>query len=412
MAQSSMPSLSLKDLQNAVNGTAAAFRCVAEYEPAGGHGDKVFPPTYEGGKYATEDRRIDGELVPCVLIDSVQSQANRMEQALHEAWERERISLPVISVDFAESDLPKPLRITSLDAPHRIADALLRDSLLDGKVFRKSEPGRKLDHVSTRQATALFELCPTALVFGMWDSTGPRGGLGAKFARAVVSEIIGLGFEPGVKTSSRIDPAEIRLSAGPLFRSKSDEITWTLEEKEASRDKKGPLKLGKDGKPSEANHSNVTPSITKGGGTIRKALQTTVISLTSLRRLRFPLPGENTSKPEKDATAHVALAALGLCAAVLNQEQGCDLRSRCQLHPANPFVWQLLDKPGEAPQSFTISPDEAVALFRSAVEWAKKAGLPWMEEELVLKPSPQLAGLVRRSQELAVSAVESVEGDA
>ncbi len=179
--QGSTPILSLKDLRAAVTGAAAAFRCITDYEPAGGMGDKVFPPTYEGGKYATEERRINGGIEPCVLLDSVQSQANRMEQVLLEAWERKRITLPVITVDFTGCDLPKPLRVTSLEAPHRVADALLRDSLLDGKVFRKSEPGRKLDHVSNRDATALFELCPTALVFGMWDSTGPRGGLGAKF---------------------------------------------------------------------------------------------------------------------------------------------------------------------------------------------------------------------------------------
>src|SRR4051794_19637183 len=156
--------LKFGELSEAVTGTAAAFRCITEYQPAGGPGDKVFPPTYEGGRYATEDRRIDGELVPCVLLDSVQSQANRMEAALLDAWERRRLPLPVIAVDFAGIDLPKPLRITSLEAPHRIADAILRDSLLDGKAFRKSLIGQRLDHVSTRQATALFELCPTALV--------------------------------------------------------------------------------------------------------------------------------------------------------------------------------------------------------------------------------------------------------
>ena len=411
MEKTSAKVLTLKDLEAAVTGTAAAFRCVTDFEPAGGASDKVFPPTYEGGKYATEDRRIDGELVPCVLMDSVQSQANRMEQALHDAWEEERISLPVITVDFAACELPKPLRITSLDAPHRIADALLRDSLLEGKSFRKSEQGRKLDHVSTRHATALFELCPTALIFGMWDSTGPRGGLGAKFARAVVSEIVGLGVESGVKTSSRLDPAQIMLQAGPLYRSKKGEITWTLDEKEADRDKKGPAKLGKDGKPSEANHGNVTPTIAKGGVTIRKAVQTTVISVTSIRRLRFPLPGESASKPERDSAARVALAALALCASVLSQEQGCDLRSRCQLHPAKPFVWELLDKPGEASQPYSLSPDQAVSLFRDAVALAKKAGLPWMEGELMLTPSPQLADLVRRSQELAASKAESGEGE-
>ncbi len=213
-----------------------------------------------------------------------------MEQALLDAWERKRISLPVVTVDFTDCDLPKPLRITSLEAPHRIVDALLRDSLLDGTVFRKSETGRKLDHVSSRQATALLELCPTTLIFGMWDLTGPGGGLGAKIARAIVSEIFGQGVEAGVKTSSRIDPAQIMLGAGPLYRAKEGDITWTLDEKAASRDKKGPIKVGKEGKPSEANHSNVTPSITRGGVTVGKAVQTTVLSLPALRRLRFPPP--------------------------------------------------------------------------------------------------------------------------
>src|SRR5205823_8268518 len=144
---------------------------------------------------------------------------------------------PVITVEFSGLDLPKPLRITSLEAPHRIADALLRDSLLDGKAFRKSKLGQRLDHVSNRDATALFELCPTALVFGMWDSTGPKGGSGAKFARAMVSEIVGLHAELGVKTSSRIDPAQNVLSAGPLYQAKSGiGIGWTLNEKEAARD--------------------------------------------------------------------------------------------------------------------------------------------------------------------------------
>src|SRR5688500_912238 len=110
----SATALTLDQLRSSVRGTAAAFRCVAEAQHAGGDGDKVFPPTYEGGKYATEKRRINGrdEPVECVLLDSVQSQANRMEFALLDAWERGRIPLPVITADFTEFDLPKPLRIT------------------------------------------------------------------------------------------------------------------------------------------------------------------------------------------------------------------------------------------------------------------------------------------------------------
>jgi len=37
--------LKLANLKQAVAGHAAAFRCVTEYQPAGGMGDKVFPPT-------------------------------------------------------------------------------------------------------------------------------------------------------------------------------------------------------------------------------------------------------------------------------------------------------------------------------------------------------------------------------
>ena len=186
-----MDILNLDHIKEALSGNAAAFRSVTEYQPAGGPGDKIFPPTYEGGRYATEARRIDGEEVNCVLLDSVQSQANRMELALLEEWESGKVPLPVITVDFTGADLPKPFRVTSLDAPHRIADALLRDSELDGVMFRQSVTGKRLDTLAPRNGTALFELCPTALVFGMWDSTGPRGGLGVKFQRALVSEIVG-----------------------------------------------------------------------------------------------------------------------------------------------------------------------------------------------------------------------------
>ncbi len=233
----------------------------------------------------------------------MQSQANRMEIALQDAWERKRISLPVITVDFSGQDLLKVLRITSLEAPHRIADALLRDSMLNGKAFRSSDVGKQLDLVDNRNATALFQYCPTALIFGMWDSTGPKGGLGAKFARAMVSEIIGIGAVQGKRTSSRIDPAQITLGAGPLYR--ADGGTWTLDENEAIKEKKSPVKLGKDGKPSEANHGNVTPTIADGGYTIVKALANNgFVGAPRLRRLRFPLDGK--LEPAIDDAARTA----------------------------------------------------------------------------------------------------------
>lgn len=423
--------LTLDVLKEAVAGHAAAFRCVTDYQPAGGEGDKIFPPTYEGGKYATETRYVEGREVQCVLVDSVQSQANRMELALLEARRAGRISLPLITVRFDDEGLLKKFSVSSLEAPHRIADAILRDSLLDGVIFRKSAKGQVLDNADVRNATGLFGLCPTAFVFGLWDSTGPRGGLGAKFQRALVSEMVGLDAVIGTKTSSRIDPLQMQLGAGPLFeRAEKTEgaPAWTPEESAAAiNDKNQPLKLGKDGKPSEANHGNVTPDFAfakdkngnivydnvidkfgverrvpriLGGFTVSKVRQTTVLSLAALRRLRFPLDGALDSDPKTDQAARVVLAALGLAAATLSREEGADLRSRCQLFPTEAFVWKLLDSPGAAPKEYSLDGTAAVALLNAAVEEAQALGLPW-EGDITLTPHPDLVRLVRKSQELA-----------
>lgn len=395
--------IDLQTLREVVGSTAAAFRCVTDYQPAGGPGDKVFPPTYEGGKYATEER-IDPatcERRQCVLLDSVQSQANRMELALLEAHRADKVQLPLLVTRFNQEELLKKFTVTSLEAPHRVADALFRDSLLNGMIFRKSALGSTLDMADIRNATDLFGLCPTALVFGLWDSTGPRGGSGAKFQRAIVSEIVGYDAVAGKKTASRIDPAEIRIGAGTLYErdSESGDVPhWTLKD--------GKKKL-KTGRPSEANHGNIPPSISEGGFTLSKARQTTTLSLAVLRRLRFPLNGTADSNHDTDLAARTTLAALGLAAGTLARVD-TDLRSRCQLFAVQEPVWELLDRPGQSPQEFELSPEDALNLLQEAITGAKKAGLPW-EGEVELTPSPELVELVRRSQELA-SAPGAEEG--
>lgn len=110
--------------------TDAAIRTRFKLQPAGGTGTKVFPPTYQGDRnsavYATEQRKLDDSSVAdCVLLDSVQSQANRMEDALKMANSKSELTIPLIQVDFTPefTDLGK---ISTLDAPHRIADAIFR----------------------------------------------------------------------------------------------------------------------------------------------------------------------------------------------------------------------------------------------------------------------------------------------
>ncbi len=406
--------LNIEELKKLVAGDTVAIRGVATLEPAGGPGDKVFPPTHAvddknrkpGAKYAFETRRIGGQNVECVLIDSVQSQANRMEEALQSLWADKHIALPVVSVDFS-SIAPEVGRVTSLTAPHRIADALLRDSLLNGELFRLSEIGKSFTDASTKNATALFKVCPTGLVFGLWDSTGPKGGLGAKFQRALVSEIVGINAAPGTKTESRIDPLNILKKAADIYVAADEKEGWTTDVSKAKMENGVPVKFGKEGKPSEVNHGNVTPSIDSVGGgvTIDEARHTVVLSLASLRRLGFTAGAEE---------ARTVLAALGLLAVLAAESRGHDLRSRCLLVPKTRSALKLeavardgstipvdLDLPGAIALY-----NEAVSRLPEGIKFNKPAGEALAE----LQPSPKLADLVRRSRALA--AAETDVGDA
>jgi CRISPR-associated protein Csb1 len=347
-----------------------------------------------------------------------------MELALQEAIDTGKIAIPLLLVDFTEfgptGDIEADTeagrlvddvgKVTSLQVPHRLADAILRDSQFDGVSFRESEKGKALNSVSQSNATPLFALCPTALLFGMWDSTGPKGGLGPKFERAIVSEIVGIGAEVGdLLRGVRRDPLEIRAAVKVL---KASDNSYTV----ADPDTKGTVS------PSEINHSSVPfPKIRDrktdqnyySGVTIEHAEQTTTLSLICLRRLRFPIEG--AANTEADEAARTVLAALGLCAAALAFEQGMDLRSRCLLWPQAPMEWELLDQPGNTPQKFSLTSSESIELLKTAIngaglsetsEGTDKPRLRWERNPVLLRPSAELLKLVRLSQLQAVKEPE------
>ncbi len=390
--------LTYEDLKKAVE-SAAAFRCRRRLQPAGGEGDKVFPPTYAGAVYAIEQRRVPGksEPVTCVVLDSVQSQANRMEEAMQDAIDDGRISMPLIVVDFSDAKLIEPIgKISSLQAPHRIADAILRDSEYEKKPFRTSAIGSEIDRASAAYATPILKLCPQALVFGLWDSTGPKGGLGTKFERAIVSELVGIDASVIDKGHGiRRDPLGIRAAVKVQKDSRTE---WKV----ASDPKaKGTLA------PSEINHSSVPFDNNNAGVTIDYAEQTTTLSLIQLRRLRFPVDEKSPATLEANVAARALLAALALAAATMAFAPGMDLRSRCLLFPEGPMVWDLLGNPGETPLKFSLDAESSKELLTKAVAAALKAKLPWNTDPVVLTPSKQLVELVRKSQELAVTDAES-----
>ena len=118
-----MPELTFERLRDAVAGDAVALRSRMTLQPAGGEGDKVFPPSYAvdgraDHKYAVEERHVgdSDEVSVTVLLDSVASQANRAELALLEGWERGELAFPVPYVDFVEDDgVTDYERVTALE---------------------------------------------------------------------------------------------------------------------------------------------------------------------------------------------------------------------------------------------------------------------------------------------------------
>jgi CRISPR-associated protein Csb1 len=284
----------------------------------------------------------------------------------------------------------------------------------------------------------------------MWDSTGPKGGLGVKFERAIVSEVVGVGAAFGVKTQSRIDPLIQTTANITLY--KDDDGSWTLESKNEKGETRALFGSKKHaGKVSAANLGNVTPSFSKytdgaegldplksgklaieyasgadrqgfslrksiiedaekdaiaaGGVTIEYAEQTTTLSLIALRRLRFPATALERSKPELDDAARTVIAALGICAATLAFEGGMDLRSRCLLWPEEALAWELLKTPGQPPEQFALDRAGALELLTEAVAAAERRGVEWQHDTIVLKPKDDLVKLIRHSQE------ESTKGE-
>ncbi len=420
--------LTLSQLTEAVAGGAVAIRAIARLEPAGGPADKVFPPTYvkekqSTTKYAFETRKVEGRDVQTVLLDSVASQANRIEESLLDGWRRGELKFPVISVDFSSVEALADLeQITSLQAPHRVADAILRDSVdANGTPFRQTSVGVSCTDARPNHATAMYLHCPTALLFGVWDSTGPKGGLGAKFQRCVVSEIVGHDAVAGVKVASRIDPMAIEKKAGPVFEAKVGGGEWTSIEAEAVFEKGKPKPFsrkgggGDKGTPATINHGNIPPSIDHdaGGVTMSHAVHTVVISLAGLRRLRFQRRADGSVIPaqERDGVevaARTALAALALAGVVYQRRNGYDLRSRSLLVASEPLEFELISSDGGTPKHVVV--DDVAALLRAASDAAAALGLGWDSAPFTLTPTPKLVHLVVKSRELTAAGSGEDEG--
>lgn len=373
--------------------SAAGLRLRIRLQPMYGNGEIIFPCTVAGGKYQISNRRIPGydQSVVSAILDSVQSQANRMEDALLSDIRAGKLHLPHLETDFsAVEGLEKEIgKITCFDAPHRIFDAILRDSVdASGVHFPLTNQGRAVIKADSKNATAIFQVSPASLLFGSWDSTGVSGGLGEKYTRCVVSELVGINIEQAIRAGTRIDPLNSEKNQNP------DAILKATEDVMLALLKKSRKKFDK---PSEINHSSVpweggSEKMPHGGITCDYVQQSTTISFAALRQLHFLVGGTDQS-----TYAHAVLAAIALHAAALNVERGWHLRSRCDLVLDDGVIpeWETL---GSSPTKEALSSDVTRKVLLEAIEAAKKAGLPWNDTPIKLTPSPALRELVVKSQ--------------
>lgn len=356
----------------------AAIRFSAEYAPQGGPRTKVFPPTYlpsEGTRYHFEERWEEAERVSVVVLDSIQSQANRAEKAL--LSEAVDLGLPQI---LLEAELEnRTVRISSLDAPHRSRDAYFLDSEIDGTPFDETDVGHALKSVTSDNAAAVLRYAPYDLVYGVWDShRGQR--IPTKFPRAYTSEILGWHAIAGKRAATKGDPLNLPAqSTVPTKDWRPDMIS--------GQKKKQEVRL------SELGHGMVPRQADReaGGVSVRSIKREAVLSLTGLAQLRFPLPDGDATSLGRAALASIALLGDRLAFG----RSGLSLRSGSDLVRLSDHVEWV--KAGGETEPFECSPSIARELIGYASEQLASAGIEWSGDPIIVRPTERLRSVIEET---------------
>ena len=228
--------------------------------PVEGKGSVIFPPTYA---YRAEnihyniDQLSDGTKI--ATIDSVGSQANRMEPIFLPAREGEPENprselVPQIVITYGNEK-----SVSILEAGHRLGDAIIRSTKLKDAV-----KSAFLDFDDRGDASSLAKIGPTSLVFGVWDSRDTL----VKIPRVVQSTI------------RAEDVSELRRSAQynpPVDYAELDVFTETEQATSADNPKSRLAQRGYVHVPAVDAHGGVIAH-----GPIRRDV---TINLVALRRL-------------------------------------------------------------------------------------------------------------------------------
>lgn len=335
-----MPDLKQFDRYLADDGPAALV--IREYlMPVEGADGVLFPATYAaGGNFpggynidptVGDGQDKDGNPRNVCLVDSVGSQANRMEPLFAE--EKYKHLVPQIVVTAGEKE------VSILEAGHRAGDAIVRCSSLKETIdaaFLSSVKG---------DVEPLAKIAPTSLVFGVWNSRGAQGAQD-KRPRLVASTIRAINVQR-LKRSAQYNPP-VNYAQLEVF---SEE-----DKAKAEGDEKSPLaQRGFVHHPASASHGGVIAT----GGIRRDA----TLSLAALRLLFVGKDAEKTTKLQR--------YILGLALVAFTKNPSGYLRQGCLLvlDPArvkeNEFVEVY---PTGKRDPATITHDDALKYATAAAE--------------------------------------------
>ena len=276
-----------------------------------------------------------------------------------------------------------------MQMPHRAYDAILRDSLLEGDLFPKTEIGKAITAASARDASALLQYDPSVLLFGGWDSTriGKKANDGNKWPAALSVEIYGENATLVQRAGNRVDPLRIEGDGQNLVEEADG--SWRLVE--TKEDEALPAKskatrhiFPRRVKPSELNHGNAL-SLEPKGALVERIRLSGALSLTRLRRYAFG--GDS----ESDVDARTLLALMGLYGVAAAIEDGLDLRCDCEL-VADTVSWKIRRTGMPDGQALEVSVSEAREALSQALAKVRIA------DPVILTAGKNLEQLVARSR--------------
>jgi CRISPR-associated protein Csb1 len=322
----------------------------------------IYPPTYADIGYNI-DTLSDGKKV--ALVDSVGSQANRMEPLFKSLSEkREDWLVPQIQIALGKDTKEvKATRLSLLDLAHRGADAVVQSSGQLAKDIRVAFAKLR----ETGDAVPLCAVAPTSLVFGVWDSRGSSSEKRPRLVRSVI----------------RAWDVEV-LHAAAQFNSvwkKLDEKQRKELQDEAKKQKKKLSVKGfadapaifRDTKAAQYIEGEPNPEARVLGGVLVNGdiERTVTINLVALRGLQ----GEN---PEESNALRNYLLALALIAATT--EMDLFLREGCHLRYTGHDTWVSVPRRGTT-EEVNLGSDAAGKIFKAvAEEGAKHFRNKWPKE--------------------------------